>query len=65
MEFGLGTVKGCDGTLSKTDMWINENGFPEEERLYILCFLRKHGGFCDCEVLMNASEPNVWKSAGK
>ena len=55
------SVSGCDGTLSKTDKWIKDNGFSEDERCHILCYLRNHHGFCDCEVLMNASEKEYWR----
>lgn len=65
IEFGLGIVKGCDGTLSKTDAWIRENGFSEDERCHILCFLRNNGGYCDCEVLMNVSKPENWVAKKK
>jgi hypothetical protein len=42
---------GCDHTLRFTQAWIAEHKQPEAE---ILAWLREHGGFCDCEVLLNS-----------
>ena len=55
------TVTGCDGTLNKTAQWLEDNGYTGNDELYALCFLRNRGGYCDCEVLMNAAEPYNWK----
>ena len=53
-------VSGCDGTLNKTRKWLRDNADPDVY-YQALKFLKRHGGFCDCEVLMNASDKNVWE----
>lgn len=44
--------EGCDHTLRATEQWIAEHQQPET----VLGWLKKHGGFCDCEVLANAAD---------
>lgn len=39
----------CDGTLRATDDWCRANGAN-----WVARWVEKRGGFCDCEVLMNA-----------
>lgn len=40
----------CDGTLRLTEEFIDENGLDRESTIE---WLQDHGGFCDCEVLLN------------
>lgn len=40
----------CDGTLHLTEEFIDENGLDKESTIE---WLQDHGGFCDCEVLLN------------
>lgn len=53
----------CDGSLRYTRKWIKKNVNGEEEQIYAECFLMKHGGYCDCEVLMNvfAGDTSPWQ----
>ena len=53
----------CDGSLRHTRKWIKKNVNGEEEQIYAECFLMKHGGYCDCEVLMNvfAGDASPWQ----
>lgn len=46
-------VTGCDGTTRLTSAWAQRAGV-DRPRLYQA--LASRGGFCDCEVLMNAAE---------
>jgi hypothetical protein len=45
------TEHGCDHTLRHTQEWFQSNGVDRSET--IIEALRKHGGYCDCEVLNN------------
>ena len=40
----------CDGTLRLTEEFIDKNGLDKESTIE---WLQDHGGFCDCEVLLN------------
>jgi hypothetical protein len=42
----------CDNTLKHTRAWIAANYLPADP---IVEWLEGHGGYCDCEVLMNAA----------
>lgn len=50
---------GCDGTLRFTTKWLVQHYKGEIEAA--INFIMNHGGFCDCEVLMNASKEEYWK----
>jgi hypothetical protein len=41
---------------------LQETGYDEDEIVDIWCVMRSRGGFCDCEILYNASESNRLKS---
>ena len=45
----------CDGTLKYTEKWL-KNKVKKEEIEVILEEIQAAGGYCDCEVLMNAAE---------
>ncbi len=42
----------CDHTLRAADEFCRLEGLPAEA---MLSWLRKHGGYCDCEVLLNVA----------
>lgn len=44
----------CDNELTLTKAWIEVNS-PENAN-EIIRWLQDHGGYCDCEVLMNVEE---------
>ena len=46
-------ITGCDGTTRLTSAWAQRAGV-DRPRLYQA--LASRGGYCDCEVLMNAAE---------
>ena len=48
------TLRGAEHVLSK-DKW--GDGLNVEESLE---YFREHGGFCDCEILMNV-DPGFWE----
>lgn len=53
-------LENCDGTLSMTKRWLEESmpkGFDIENAIL---YIRRCGGFCDCEVLLNADSPEYW-----
>ena len=52
----------CDGALTLTKQWLEKN-VEEEKRKQALLFLMQHGGYCDCEVLMNVSEKEIWEES--
>lgn len=47
---GNEVMRYCDGTLRLTEEFIDENGLDKESTIE---WLQDHGGFCDCEVLLN------------
>lgn len=47
------TEHGCDNSHLQTRRWLSENRHPVDE---VVEWLRRHGGYCDCEVIMNAAE---------
>ena len=62
LSFSMEGVSGCDGTMRLTKQWLMDVLHLDSEKTdYALAFLQKNGGFCDCEVLLNASEPEIWK----
>lgn len=42
---------GCDHTLRFTEMWLTKH---VNDRQTTLAWLKEHGGYCDCEVVMNS-----------
>jgi len=44
---------GCSNTLSLTTKFLKQNNIACET---VLDWLRKNGGYCDCEVLANVEE---------
>jgi hypothetical protein len=46
---------GCDNTLQGTIAWLIHHGY---DVLAVTQWLRRRGGYCDCEVLSNV-EPKV------
>jgi Protein of unknown function (DUF2695) len=49
VEAGL-SREGCDNTLRSAERWAEENGMVWP---LLRAQLEGHGGFCDCELLMN------------
>jgi hypothetical protein len=47
--------RACDNTLKKTMMWLVVHGYDVSS---VTKWLKGHGGYCDCEVLLNV-EPRV------
>ena len=43
---------GCDGTLQRTEAWSEAN-LTDDEALEVEEICDRHGGYCDCEVLLN------------
>ena len=51
----------CDGSLANTLKWLSEHFNGNLEKIdSAIDFLMNNGGFCDCEVLMNASKGEYW-----
>lgn len=48
----LETTSECDTTLKHTRAWLRSHGFAVGEATEEL---GKHGGYCDCEVLLNVA----------
>lgn len=46
--------KGCDHTRRFTELWLNDHCSDNKEQ--VLEEMRRAGGYCDCEVLMNCYE---------
>jgi len=46
---------GCDNTLHHTEIWLRDN-LPADRFDAAMEEIRNQGGFCDCEVLLNAYE---------
>lgn len=44
---------GCDNTLRLTKKWLEDRGHAIEP---VVSWLQHHGGYCDCEVLLNVKE---------
>lgn len=49
------TATGCDNTLHHTELWLRDN-LPADRFDAAIEEIQSQGGFCDCEVLMNAYE---------
>jgi hypothetical protein len=43
-------TEGCDNTLRLTEAWLRKRGHSVAS---IVPWLKYHGGYCDCEVLLN------------
>ena len=41
---------GCDNTLLFTKLWLARRGHDVST---VVAWLQRHGGYCDCEVLLN------------
>jgi hypothetical protein len=46
-------VHGCDGKLTLTHKWQGEQRILRRRTGGLTEWLKRRGGFCDCEVLMN------------
>lgn len=42
----------CDNTLLLTKHWLSQQG---HDPMPVLAWLRRYGGYCDCEVLFNVA----------
>ncbi len=51
LEESLGKSR-CDHSLRFTERWVSEEGLPVQDTLLAL---QQRGGYCDCEVLFNAT----------
>jgi hypothetical protein len=51
-------ARGCDHTLRLVREWSDQHELPFEK---LATWCRKHGGYCDCEVLANAEQ--AWRDA--
>ena len=45
-------ARGCDDELTITTEFLIQNGVPTDD---VLAWLKKHGGYCDCEVIYNVA----------
>ena len=43
----------CDGNLERSARILREMGCREAELSVTLEYFKRHGGYCDCEVLLN------------
>jgi hypothetical protein len=46
-------IEGCDHSHRFTEQWLSNNGITTEP---VLSWLEQNGGYCDCEVIMNAED---------
>jgi hypothetical protein len=59
-----GTSPGiCSHSYAISEAILMELDFDEDDRHDIFEVLKSEGGFCDCEILYNASESNRLKNA--
>lgn len=50
-------INGCNGRdLTNAQIILNEMGIPKKEQEEFLNNCRNAGGFCDCEIFLNAEE---------
>jgi len=47
------TDEDCSNTLALTVSFLEQNNIESEP---VSCWLKEHGGYCDCEVLANIEE---------
>jgi Protein of unknown function (DUF2695) len=52
----------CSGDYKLSESILRASGFEESDFGDVFDVLRAKGGFCDCEILYNASESNRLKS---
>jgi len=45
-----GEANSCDCTLTKTTQFLQAKGHPVGQ---VVSWLEAHGGYCDCEVMLN------------
>jgi len=57
LHAGLAREK-CDNTLRLVKRWLKEQGLAFEP---VEAWLNENGGYCDCEVVLNAEE--AWQEA--
>jgi len=55
-------AESCSGTYELSESILRASGFEESDLGEIFGVLQAKGGFCDCEILYNASESNRLKS---
>ena len=51
----------CEGNLRHTEKWLRKNCNSLQEVENALEFVQLHGGYCDCEVVMNAISEEEWR----
>jgi hypothetical protein len=56
------TAKSCFGDYQLSESILRASGFEESDFGDIFGVLQAKGGFCDCEILYNASESSSLKS---
>ena len=50
-------INGCNGRdLTNAQIILTEMGVPEDEQREFLDDCRNAGGFCDCEIFLNAED---------
>ncbi|MFX0156231.1 MAG: DUF2695 domain-containing protein [Candidatus Hodarchaeota archaeon] len=50
-------VNGCNARdLTNAEIILNEMNISKKEKEEFLLYCRNNGGFCDCEILLNAEE---------
>lgn len=51
----------CHGDLRYTEHWLRDVKHLDDAQVRdVIDFLESHGGYCDCEVLLNASDEGSW-----
>lgn len=58
---GSPSIVGCDGTLRYTKAWLHQYLNSPEEEENACRYLKEQGGYCDCEVLLNAIDEETWE----
>jgi hypothetical protein len=56
------SAESCSGDYELSESILRASGFEESDFEDIFGVLQAKGGFCDCEILYNASESNRLKS---
>ena len=53
---------GCCGQNHFTQEWMRDVAkLSKSEISELTKFLEEHGGYCDCEVLLNTDRPEIWE----
>jgi len=52
------TPEGCDGTLRHAERWATQHGLDWRR---LATGLKRLGGYCDCEVLMNCVPDDMFE----